>query len=102
MQRLRHDLAQSGRTTGDDGGEIRLTPAARRLADCYQRLLELVERCGRSVEVGDWVILADEAGDLSVTADEVASAAEALTRDEVPTPPVDVLAMVERLSRPPD
>lgn len=88
--------------TSDDGRAIDLTPAARQLADCYRRLLELVERCGRSMEVGDWVALADEAGDLSVTADEVASAAEALTRDEVATRPVDVLAMVERLSRPPE
>ncbi|MEV7181663.1 hypothetical protein [Kitasatospora sp. NPDC093679] len=88
--------------TSDDGRAIDLTPAARQLADCYQRFLELVERCGRSMEVGDWVVLADEAGDLSVTADEVASAAEALTRDEVVTRPVDVLAMVERLSRPPE
>ncbi|MEW1913020.1 hypothetical protein AB0442_32125 [Kitasatospora sp. NPDC085895] len=88
--------------TSDDGRAIDLTPAARQLADRYQRLLELIERCGRSMEVGDWVVLADEAGDLSATADEVASAAEALTRDEVVTRPVDVLAMVERLSRPPE
>ncbi|PBC75536.1 hypothetical protein BX265_0204 [Streptomyces sp. TLI_235] len=88
--------------TSDDGAQIPLTPAAGQLADCYRKLLELVERCARSLEVGDWVILSDEAGDLSVAADEVAAAAEALTRDEVITRPVDVLAMVERLSRPVD
>ncbi|MEV6211486.1 hypothetical protein [Kitasatospora sp. NPDC051914] len=48
------------------------------------------------------MILADEAGDLSVTADEVAAAAGTSTREEVRTRPVDVLAMMERYSRPVD
>lgn len=79
--------------------EPQLTDAARQLAHCYAHALRLVERLGRAVDAGDWVLLADEAGELSMAADEVAAAAEALTRDEVATTPADVRAAVERASQ---
>ncbi|MFB7664915.1 hypothetical protein ACFC1R_13330 [Kitasatospora sp. NPDC056138] len=76
--------------------ELPLTPAARNLADCYARLLDLVERCTRAVRDGDWVYLNDEAGELSVVSDEVSAAAAALTRDATATNPAVLLALIDR------
>ncbi|PBC80097.1 hypothetical protein BX265_5021 [Streptomyces sp. TLI_235] len=78
------------------------TEAAQRLASRYARFLELVDQCARAVAAGDWVVLADETGELSVTADEVSAAAEALTRDEQPTSGADILAAVKEQARPAD
>ncbi|MDH6130346.1 hypothetical protein [Kitasatospora sp. GP82] len=79
-----------------DDEKPQLTPAARTLAHCYARLLDLVERCTQAVHAGDWVLLNDEAGELSVVADEVSAAAAALTRDETATDPTVLLALIKK------
>lgn len=78
-----------------------LTPAARQLADCWARTLDYVGRCQRAIEEGNWPLLDDEAGELSVLADEVSAGASALTRDEAATSPADLIAAVEAIGERP-
>lgn len=78
-----------------------LTPAARQLADCWARTLDYVGRCQRAIEEGNWVYLNDEAGQLSVLADEVSAAAAALTRDETATNPAALLAAIQAIGERP-
>lgn len=78
-----------------------LTPAARQLADCWARTLDYVGRCQRAIEEGNWVYLDDEAGELSVLADEVSATAAALTRDETPTNPAALLAAIQAIGERP-
>jgi hypothetical protein len=78
-----------------------LTPAAQQLADAWARTLDYVGRCQRAIEEGNWVFLNDEAGRLSLLADEVSAAASALTRDETPTSPTDLLAAVQAIGERP-
>lgn len=72
-----------------------LTPAAQQLADCWARTLDQVGRCQQAIEQGDWVHLNDEAGELTVLADETSAAAAALTRDETPTGPAELLTAIQ-------
>lgn len=72
-----------------------LTPAAQHLASAWARTLDQVDRCQRAIEEGNWVYLNDEAGELSLLADEVSAAAAALTRDETPTGPAELLAAIQ-------
>lgn len=73
-----------------------LTVAARQLAACHAHSLDLMQRCARAIEDGNWPDLAEAAGALSVAADEVSAAAAALTRDTVATSPSQVLDLVQR------
>lgn len=72
-----------------------LTPAAQQLAHCWARTLDQVARCQQAIDNGDWVYLNDEAGELTVLADEVSAAAAALTRDETATGPAQLLAAIQ-------
>lgn len=78
-----------------------LTAAAQRLADCWARTLDQVDRCQQAIEQGDWVHLNDQAGELSVLADETSAAAAALTRDETVTGPAELLAAVRAIGERP-
>jgi hypothetical protein len=71
--------------------EPTLTPAAQHLA----------ERWARAVEEGNWVHLHDEAGELSLIADELSTAAAAVTRDDVATDPLQLLAYIETIGERP-
>ncbi len=64
-----------------------LTPGGRRLAQHYARTMDLVDRCVRAAEEGNWVFLSDEAGALSAAADELAAAASYVTTEERATSP---------------
>lgn len=72
-----------------------LTPAAQQLAHCWARTLNQVDRCQQAIQDGDWVYLNDQAGQLTVLADEVSAAAAALTRDETATGPAELLAAIQ-------
>ncbi len=78
-----------------------LTPAAHHLADTWARTLDYIGRCQRALEEGNWVYLNDEAGQLSLLADEVSAAAAALTRDETATNPAELLAAVQAIGERP-
>lgn len=78
-----------------------LTPAAQQLADCWTRLQAVHAACTEALHAGDWVLLNDEAGELSVIADEVSAAAAALTRDATPTSPAELLAAIEAIGERP-
>jgi hypothetical protein len=78
-----------------------LTPAAQQLANAWARTLDYVGRCQRAIEEGNWVHLNDEAGELSVLADEVSAAAAALTRDETATSPAQLLAAIQAIGERP-
>lgn len=67
--------------------EPTLTPAAQQLADAYAYAVILIGRCGEASHRADWATLAEHAGALSVTADELSAAASAVTRDDTATDP---------------
>ncbi len=67
--------------------EPALTPAAQQLANAYAHTVILIGRCGEATHKADWATLAEHAGALSVAAEELSSAASAVTRDETPTDP---------------
>lgn len=79
-----------------------LTPAAQHLAERWARLQDVIGRCTRAIEEGNWVYLNDEAGELSLIADELSDAAAAITRDETATDPAALLAYAESLTEPGD
>ncbi len=77
-----------------------LTPGGERLAQHYAHAMDLVHRCQRAAEEGNWVLLSDQAGALSTAADELSSAAAFVTTEAMPTSPTFMLAAAERLTSP--
>jgi hypothetical protein len=54
----------------------------------------------RAAEAGDWPVLADVAGELSLAADELAAAASFVTTETTATGPADLLAAAEEQASP--
>jgi hypothetical protein len=70
------------------------------MAQHFARTLDLVDRCKRAAEEGNWVFLSVEAGALSTSADELAAAASFVTTEESANPPAAFLAAAERQAAP--
>ena len=85
--------------SNDPGGEG-LTPGGQRLAQHFAHTMDLVDRCVRAVEEGNWPYLAQEAGGLSTAADELSAAASFVTTEGRATSPQDLLNAAERRSAP--
>ncbi len=77
-----------------------LTPGGQQLAQRYARAMDLVDRVTRAVEEGNWPFLADEAGALSVAADELAAAASFVTTEDRANPPGALLRAADRQASP--
>lgn len=72
-----------------------LTPGGRRLATHYADVLGLVDQVTQAAAAGDWPVLADVAGELSLAADELAAAAAFVTTEDRATGPADLLAAAQ-------
>jgi hypothetical protein len=78
-----------------------LTPGGQQLAQQWADTQALMDACTRAVEEGNWQRLADQAGGLSVAADELATAASRVTTEATATGPADVIAAAAAMAHPP-
>lgn len=74
-----------------------LTEGGRRLAAAYARTLGLVDEV---TQAGDYPLMADLGGELSLAADELAATAGYVTTEASPTAPADMLAAAEAQAHP--
>ncbi|MEY9848279.1 hypothetical protein [Streptacidiphilus sp. BW17] len=77
-----------------------LTEGGQRLAASYAHTTSLVDQVTRAAEAGDWPVLVDVAGELSLAADELAAAAALVTTEERATGPADMLSAAEARTSP--
>lgn len=71
--------------------------ARERLARCYGDALEQFSQCARAMRDGEWAYLADLSGQLEQAARDLAAAAAAASRDQIPASAAyDVLTLTIR------
>ena len=63
--------------------------ARERLARCYGGALEQFSQCARAMRDGEWAYLADLSGQLEQAARDLAAAAAAAGRDQIPASAAD-------------
>ena len=77
-----------------------LTPGGQQLAQQWADTQALMDACTRAVEEGNWPYLAQEAGALSVAADELSSAASRVTTEDRPTGPLQIMTAADEQAHP--